>query len=92
MISNVGAGAFWLLIGGLGLEIVPTRLWGGFMLSVIISSVGIVFSLPLGILLADHVKLTWAFPAVASKPVGIGGAFAGAVGGALTSMEFALWP
>jgi len=44
--------AFWLLIGGLGLEIVPTRLWGGFMLSVIISSVGIVFSLPLGILLA----------------------------------------
>ena len=44
--------AFWLLIGGLGLEIVPTRLWGGFMLSVIISGVGIVFSLPLGILLA----------------------------------------
>jgi len=44
--------AFWLLVGGLGLEPVPTRLWGGFMLTVIISSVGIVFSLPLGILLA----------------------------------------
>lgn len=44
--------AFWLLVGGLGLEIVPTRLWGGFMLTVIISSVGIVFSLPLGMLLA----------------------------------------
>jgi general L-amino acid transport system permease protein len=44
--------SFWLLLGGLGLSVVPTRLWGGFMLTVIISSVGIVFSLPLGILLA----------------------------------------
>jgi general L-amino acid transport system permease protein len=44
--------AFWLLLGGLGLDVVPTRLWGGFILTVIISSVGIVFSLPLGILLA----------------------------------------
>jgi general L-amino acid transport system permease protein len=44
--------SFWLLLGGLGLAVVPTRLWGGFMLTVIISSVGIVFSLPLGILLA----------------------------------------
>ena len=44
--------SFWLLLGGLGLEPVPTRLWGGFMLTVIISSVGIVFSLPIGILLA----------------------------------------
>ena len=44
--------AFWLLYGGLGLEVVETRLWGGFMLTVVISSVGIVISLPLGILLA----------------------------------------
>ncbi len=44
--------AFWLLYGGLGLEVVETRLWGGFMLTVIISSIGIIFSLPLGILLA----------------------------------------
>jgi general L-amino acid transport system permease protein len=44
--------SFWLLLGGLGLSVVATRLWGGFMLTVIISSVGIVFSLPLGILLA----------------------------------------
>jgi general L-amino acid transport system permease protein len=44
--------AFWLLYGGLGLETVETRLWGGFMLTVVISSVGIVISLPLGILLA----------------------------------------
>lgn len=44
--------AFWLLFGGFGLEVVETRLWGGFMLTVVISSVGIVISLPLGILLA----------------------------------------
>jgi general L-amino acid transport system permease protein len=44
--------AFWLLYGGLGLEFVETRLWGGFMLTLILSGIGIVFSLPLGILLA----------------------------------------
>jgi general L-amino acid transport system permease protein len=44
--------AFWLLLGGFGLQVVETRLWGGFMLTVVISSVGIVISLPLGILLA----------------------------------------
>jgi general L-amino acid transport system permease protein len=44
--------AFWLLYGGLGLEVVQTRLWGGFMLTVVIACVGIVLALPLGILLA----------------------------------------
>ena len=44
--------AFWLLYGGLGLEVVQTRLWGGFMLTLVISCVGIVLALPLGILLA----------------------------------------
>jgi general L-amino acid transport system permease protein len=44
--------AFWLLYGGLGLEVVETRLWGGFMLTLILSGIGIVFSLPLGVLLA----------------------------------------
>jgi general L-amino acid transport system permease protein len=44
--------AFWLLFGGLGLEIVPTRMWGGFMLTLVIAAVGIVLALPLGILLA----------------------------------------
>ena len=44
--------AFWLLLGGLGLEIVPTRMWGGFMLTLVIAAVGIVLALPLGILLA----------------------------------------
>ncbi|SRR5260221_2913091 len=44
--------AFWLLLGGLGLQIVPTRMWGGFMLTLVIAAVGIVLALPLGILLA----------------------------------------
>jgi general L-amino acid transport system permease protein len=44
--------AFWLLYGGLGLVLVETRFWGGFMLTLILSGIGIVFSLPLGILLA----------------------------------------
>lgn len=44
--------AFWLLRGGLGLTPVTTDLWGGFMLTLVIALVGIVLSLPLGILLA----------------------------------------
>jgi general L-amino acid transport system permease protein len=44
--------SFWLLRGGLGLQPVPTELWGGFMLTMVIALVGIVLSLPLGILLA----------------------------------------
>ena len=39
-------------VDGLGLEVVETRLWGGFMLTLILSGIGIVFSLPLGVLLA----------------------------------------
>ena len=42
----------WLLIGGLGLEPVPTDKFGGFMLTLVIGVTGIVGSLPLGILLA----------------------------------------
>jgi general L-amino acid transport system permease protein len=44
--------AFWLLYGGLGLDVVPTSQWGGFMMTLIITVVGIIVSLPLGILLA----------------------------------------
>lgn len=45
--------AFLLLYGGVfGLEKVATAKWGGLMLTLVISSVGIVCSLPLGILLA----------------------------------------
>ena len=44
--------AGWLLVGGLGLEPVSTDLFGGILLTLIIGLTGIVFSLPLGILLA----------------------------------------
>jgi general L-amino acid transport system permease protein len=44
--------AWWLLSGGWGLYPVPTSLWGGVLVTIVIASVGIVASLPLGILLA----------------------------------------
>ena len=55
-------GAFLLIIfpiicvimfsGGLGLETVETRLWGGLFLTLVIAGVGIVLSLPIGVMLA----------------------------------------
>ena len=46
--------SYFLLIGSpaLGLPIVTTNLWGGLLVTVVVSAVGIVVSLPLGILLA----------------------------------------
>lgn len=45
--------AWNLLYGGVfGLSVVPTRDWGGMMLTLVVSSAGILFSLPVGILLA----------------------------------------
>ncbi|MEW9807512.1 amino acid ABC transporter permease [Mesorhizobium marinum] len=45
--------AFYLLVGGfLGLPYVETSLWGGLLVTLVISYVGIVVSLPLGIVLA----------------------------------------
>ncbi|WP_377288513.1 amino acid ABC transporter permease [Rhizobium sp. SG2393] len=45
--------AFFLLLGGsFGLSYVETSLWGGLMVTLILSFVGIVVSFPLGILLA----------------------------------------
>jgi general L-amino acid transport system permease protein len=45
--------AFFLLTGGvLGLPHVETRLWGGLLVTLVISFTGITFSLPLGVLLA----------------------------------------
>ena len=44
--------SFWLLRGGLGLTPVTTDQWGGFMLTLVIALVGIVLSLPIGIVLA----------------------------------------
>ena len=45
--------AYWLLTGGiLGLPIVQTQLWGGLLVTLVVASVGITASFPLGILLA----------------------------------------
>jgi general L-amino acid transport system permease protein len=45
--------AYFLLHGGVfGLRVVPTEKWGGLLITLIISAVGITLSLPLGILLA----------------------------------------
>jgi general L-amino acid transport system permease protein len=42
----------WLLIGGLGLSRVTTNLWGGLLLTLVVSVSSIVLAFPLGILLA----------------------------------------
>jgi general L-amino acid transport system permease protein len=42
----------WLLSGGLGLSPVSTNVWGGLLLTLILSVVSIVLSFPLGVILA----------------------------------------
>lgn len=44
--------SYFLLLGGLGLSHVETSLWGGLMVTLILSYIGIVVSFPFGILLA----------------------------------------
>lgn len=44
--------AYVLLYGAFGLPVVPTDKWGGLALTLVLASVAILFSLPLGILLA----------------------------------------
>jgi general L-amino acid transport system permease protein len=44
--------AFVLLVGGIGLERIPTERWGGLIITLVVAVTGIVASLPLGILLA----------------------------------------
>ncbi len=44
--------SYWLFAGGFGLEPVPTTKWGGLMLTLMLSIVGIICSIPIGILLA----------------------------------------
>ncbi len=46
------AGCFWLINGGWGLTVVDQSLWGGLMLSLGLAVIGIMVSIPLGILLA----------------------------------------
>ncbi|PZD73200.1 Inner membrane amino-acid ABC transporter permease protein YhdY [Acaryochloris thomasi RCC1774] len=42
----------WLLSGGLGLTPVPTNLWNGLLLTLLMAALSIVLSFPLGVLLA----------------------------------------
>jgi general L-amino acid transport system permease protein len=44
--------SFFLLYGGLGLEVVDTHKWGGLMLTLVVATVGIVAALPIGVVLA----------------------------------------
>lgn len=44
--------SFFLIHGGLGMDVVETEKWGGLMLTIIVASVGIVASFPIGIVLA----------------------------------------
>ena len=46
--------SFLLLHGApyIGLSVVPTALWGGILVTIVVATIGIVFSLPFGILLA----------------------------------------
>ncbi|WP_458699384.1 amino acid ABC transporter permease [Sulfurospirillum sp. 1307] len=45
--------AFILVNGGLfGLEVIPTDKWGGLMLTIVVAAVGIIFSFPIGIIIA----------------------------------------
>lgn len=44
--------AYILIAGGFGLEHVPTDKWGGLLLTIIVASVGIIASFPIGILFA----------------------------------------
>jgi general L-amino acid transport system permease protein len=44
--------ASWLMRGGLGLEPVPTRLWGGLPITLMLTTLGLTLGFPLAILLA----------------------------------------
>ena len=44
--------AFWLMRGGAGLERVPTRLWGGLPITIMLTAVGLSLGFPVAILLA----------------------------------------
>jgi general L-amino acid transport system permease protein len=44
--------AFWLMRGGAGLEPVPTRLWGGLPVTLMLTAVGLSLGFPLAVVLA----------------------------------------
>ena len=43
---------FWLMHGGLGLARVPTRLWGGLPITLMLTTLGLALGFPVGVLLA----------------------------------------
>jgi general L-amino acid transport system permease protein len=43
---------FWLIGGGFGLQSVPTNLWNGLLLTLLMAAISIVLSFPIGVLLA----------------------------------------
>ncbi len=43
---------YWLLGGGFGLEVVESAKWGGLMLTLLLAVIGVVVSVPVGVLLA----------------------------------------
>ena len=44
--------AWWLIYGSFGLSVVPTDKWGGLLATLVIASVGIIASFPIGIIFA----------------------------------------
>jgi general L-amino acid transport system permease protein len=44
--------AFWMMHGGPGLDRVPTRLWGGLPVTLMLTAIGLVLGFPLGLALA----------------------------------------
>lgn len=56
--------AFWLMHGGAGLVRVPTRLWGGLPITVMLTSIGLTLGFPLAVLLALGRRSSLAVPRV----------------------------
>jgi general L-amino acid transport system permease protein len=54
--------AFWLMHGGAGLERVPTRLWGGLPITLMLTAVGLSLGFPLAVLLALGRRSSLAIP------------------------------
>ena len=60
--------AFWLMHGGAGLERVPTRLWGGLPITLMLTAIGLSLGFPLAVLLALGRRSRSAGPARRWRP------------------------
>lgn len=61
--------AWWLLRGGPGLEPVPTRLWGGLPVTLMLTAIGLAAGAPLGVLLALGRRSRLPLPRVATAAI-----------------------